>query len=154
MTEKSKEKILEYIKNNHLDYDGVFGELVDASKRSVDLRWQLILDFYSPLQTHTSKVMSKEEMLIHELFKQCKSFKKQRDELINDMQNVKRKAEAWIDLKKEMIEMYPVLVIDVETTSGECEKGMLYQLGKHLKRMDELDGTHEFQNLLSDLEEQ
>ncbi|WP_145437956.1 hypothetical protein [Staphylococcus hominis] len=80
------------------------------------------------------------------------SFRKQRDELINDMQHVKRKAEAWIDLKKEMIEMYPVLVIDVETTSGECEKGMLYQLGKHLKRMDELDGTKEFQNLLSDLE--
>lgn len=80
------------------------------------------------------------------------AYKKQRDELINDMQHVKRKAEAWIDLKKEMIEMYLVLVIDVETTSGECEKGMLYQLGKHLKRMDELDGTHEFQKLLSDLE--
>ena len=104
MTEKSKEKILEYIKNNHLDYDGVFGELVDASKRSVDLRWQLILDFYSPLQTHTSKVMSKEEMLIHELFKQCKSFKKQRDELINDMAEVKRKAEAWAELKDYVLD--------------------------------------------------
>lgn len=98
MTEKSKEKILEYIKNNHLDYDGVFGELVDASKRSVDLRWQLILDFYSPLQTHTSKVMSKEEMLIHELFKQCKSFKKQRDELINDIADIKRKAEVFDEI--------------------------------------------------------
>ena len=50
------------------------------------------------------------------------SFRKQRDELINDMAEVKRKAGAWIDLKKEMVEMYPVLVIDVETTSGECEK--------------------------------
>lgn len=84
--------------------------------------------------------------------KERDAYKKQRDELINDIAEVKRKAEAWIDLKKEMIEMYLVLVIDVETTSGECEKGMLYQLGKHLKRMDELDGTHEFQNLLSDLE--
>ena len=83
---------------------------------------------------------------------ECDSFRKQRDELINDMAEVKRKAGAWIDLKKEMVEMYPVLVIDVETTSGECEKGMLYQLGKHLRRMDELDGTHEFRNLLSDLE--
>ena len=80
------------------------------------------------------------------------AYKKQRDELINDMQHVKRKAEAWIDLKKEKTEMYPVLVIDVETTSGECEKGMLYQLGKHLRRMDELDGTNDFKNLLSDLE--
>lgn len=84
--------------------------------------------------------------------RECDSFRKQRDELINDMAEVKRKAGAWIDLKKEMVEMYPVLVIDVETTSGECEKGMLYQLGKHLRRMDELDGTHEFRNLLSDLE--
>ncbi|WP_422785045.1 hypothetical protein [Staphylococcus hominis] len=98
MAKTNKEKILEYIKNNHLDYDGVFGELVDASKSSVDLRWQLILDFYSPLQTHTSKVMSKEEMLIHELFKQCKSFKKQRDELINDMAEIKRKAEAFDEI--------------------------------------------------------
>lgn len=112
MTEKSKEKILEYIKNNHLDYDGVFGELVDASKRSVDLRWQLILDFYSPLQTHTSKVMSKEEMLIHELFKQCKSFKKQRDELINDMQNVKRKAEAFDEIRKIEKRCYYVQYIE------------------------------------------
>ncbi|MCG2467642.1 hypothetical protein K4P56_11865 [Staphylococcus epidermidis] len=68
------------------------------------------------------------------------------------MAEVKKKAEAWIDLKKEMVEMYPVLVIDVETTSGDFESGMLYQLGKHLRRMDELDGTHEFQKLLSDLE--
>lgn len=82
------------------------------------------------------------------------SLRKQRDELINGMAEVKRKAEAWIDLKKEMVEMYPVLVIDVETTSGECEKGMLYQLGKHLRRMDELDDTNDFKNLLNDLEEQ
>lgn len=80
------------------------------------------------------------------------AYKKQRDELINDMAETKRKVEAWVDLKKEMAEMYPVLVIDVKTTSGECEKGMLYQLGKHLRRMDELDGTQEFQNLLDDLE--
>ena len=80
------------------------------------------------------------------------SFRKQRDELINDMAEVKRKAEAWIDLKKEMAEMYPMLVNDVEITNGECEKGMLYQLGRHLRRMDELDGTNNFKNLLSDLE--
>lgn len=90
----------------------------------------------------------------HNLKQERNAYKKQRDELINDMAEVKRKVEAWIDLKKGMAEMYPVLVIDVKTTSGECEKGMLYQLGKHLRRMDELDGTQEFQNLLSDLEEQ
>lgn len=89
---------------------------------------------------------------IQQLKQERDSLLKQRDELINDMAEVKRKAEAWIDLKKEMAEMYPVLVIDVETTNGEWEKGMLYQLGKNLRRMDELDGTHEFRNLLSDLE--
>ncbi|WP_367122801.1 hypothetical protein V6D01_08900 [Staphylococcus capitis subsp. urealyticus] len=67
MTEKSKEKILEYIKNNDLDYDGVFGEVVDASEHSVDLRWHRATGFLSPLQNHTSKVMSKDEILIHEL---------------------------------------------------------------------------------------
>lgn len=89
---------------------------------------------------------------LYDTTKKCNDYKRQRDELINDMAETKRKAEAWIDLKKEMVEMYPVLVIDVETTSGDFESGMLYQLGKHLRRMDELDGTNEFQNLLSDLE--
>lgn len=90
--------------------------------------------------------------LVNDLISERESFRKQRDELINDMAETKRKAEAWIDLKKEMTEMYPVLIIDVETTNGDFESGMLYQLGKHLRRMDELDGTHEFQKLLSDLE--
>lgn len=117
MAEVTKERLLEFIRNNDLDLD-------ESYPRS---DWWKFRD-------------------------ERDAYKKQRDELINDMQHVKRKAEAWIDLKKEMIEMYLVLVIDVETTSGECEKGMLYQLGKHLKRMDELDGTNDFKNLLSDLE--
>lgn len=87
-----------------------------------------------------------------ELLSDIKALRLQADTYFEQWQDAKRKAEAWIDLKKEMAEMYPVLVIDVKTTSGECEKGMLYQLGKHLRRMDELDGTYEFQNLLNDLE--
>ena len=87
-----------------------------------------------------------------ELLSDIKALRLQADTYFEQWQDAKRKAEAWIDLKKEMVEMYPVLVNDVEITSGECEKGMLYQLGKHLRRMDEHDGTNEFQNLLSDLE--
>lgn len=87
-----------------------------------------------------------------ELLKDIKALRLQADTYFEQWQEAKRKAEAWIDLKKEMVEMYPVIVNDVEITSGECEKGMLYQLGKHLRRMDELDGTHEFRNLLDDLE--
>jgi len=37
--------------------------------------------------------------------KQRDEYKKQRDELINDMQNVKRKAEAWDKQKDELREM-------------------------------------------------
>lgn len=87
-----------------------------------------------------------------EVLKDIEALRLQSDTYFEQWQEAKKKAEAWIDLKKEMAEMYPVLVNDVEITNGECEKGMLYQLSKHLRRMDQLDGTHEFQNLLSDLE--
>ena len=108
----------------------------------------MTLEEYQDLEDKLSTLAIKN----HNLKSERDSFRKQRDELINDIEEVKRKAEAWIDLKKEMAEMYPVLVNDVEITNGECEKGMLYQLGKHLRRMDELDGTNDFKNLLSDLE--
>ena len=117
-------------------YNALLDDLEKLRERNVELERKL----------------DKEIKLSYEIEKNLYDTSKERDELINDMEKVKRKAEAWIDLKKEMVEMYPVLVNDVEITSGECEKGMLYQLGKHLRRMDELDGTHEFQNLLSDLE--
>ena len=117
-------------------YDALLDDLEKLRERDAELERKL----------------DKEIKLSYEIEKNLYDTSKERDELINDMADIKRKAEAWIDLKKEMIEMYPILVVDVETTSGECEKGMLYQLGKHLRRMDELDGTHEFQNLLSDLE--
>ena len=102
MAESDKEKILEYIKNNEdkLDYDGVFGEVMDTSEHSVYLTKRRALDIYSPTQLHTSKVMNKDELLIYELFKQCKSFKNQRDELINDMAETKRKAEAFDEIVK------------------------------------------------------
>ncbi|MGC7620462.1 hypothetical protein ACP2XG_11335 [Staphylococcus epidermidis] len=104
MTESDKEKILEYIKNNEdkLDYDGVFGEVMDTSEHSVYLTKRRALDIYSPTQLHTSKVMNKDELLIQELFKQCKSFKNQRDELINDMAEVKRKAEAFDEIVRSL----------------------------------------------------
>ncbi|MCH4482907.1 hypothetical protein MKR37_04160 [Staphylococcus haemolyticus] len=117
-------------------YDALLDDLERLRKCNIDLEEKL----------------NKEVKLSYEIEGNLYDVSKERDKIINDMADIKRKAEAWIDLKKEMIEMYPVLVIDVETTSGECEKGMLYQLGKHLRRMDELDGTNDFQILLNDLE--
>ncbi|MCI2869473.1 hypothetical protein FH115_07210 [Staphylococcus hominis] len=37
---------------------------------------------------------------LYEMTKKCIDYKKQRDELINDMQNVKRKAEAYDKIKE------------------------------------------------------
>lgn len=99
MAESDKEKILEYIKNNKnkLDYDGVFGEVMDTSEHSIYLTKRHALDIYSPTQLHTSKVMNK-DMLIHELFEQCKSYKKQLDGLIDDMVDVKKKVKAFDEI--------------------------------------------------------
>lgn len=126
---------------------------VTLSQKSYDA----LLDDLEKLRERNAELerkLDKEVKLSYEIEGNLYDVSKERDKIINDMAEVKRKAEAWIDLKKEMIEMYLVLVIDVETTSGECEKGMLYQLGKHLRRMDELDDTNDFKNLLNDLEEQ
>ncbi|BAE05679.1 MULTISPECIES: hypothetical protein [Staphylococcus] len=124
---------------------------VTLSQKSYDA----LLDDLEKLRERNAELerkLDKEVKLSYEIEGNLYDVSKERDKIINDMAEVKRKAEAWIDLKKEMAEMYPVLVNDVEITNGECEKGMLYQLGKHLRRMDELDGTNDFKNLLSDLE--
>ena len=42
---------------------------------------------------------------LYEMTKKCNDYKRQRDELINDMQNVKRKAEAFDEIK-EMIDWF------------------------------------------------
>ena len=70
------------------------------------------------------------------------SLLKQRDELINDMAETKRKAEAFDEIKKEKLHDYVARSI--------CS--VMYSLEFDLRKMDQLDGTHEFQKLLSDLE--
>ena len=59
---------------------------------------------------------------------------------------------AWIELKEEMLYQYPLILHMTKMADGKEDEGSLFQLEEYLKRMDELDGTHEFQNLLSDLE--
>ncbi|MCG2219150.1 hypothetical protein K4T96_02200 [Staphylococcus epidermidis] len=85
------------------------------------------------------------------------SYKKQRDELINDMAETKRKAEAWNKLKEERINDYKKYsnrleeVWEFDFISRPIEN-YLGEMEIILQRMDELDGKNEFQNLLSDLE--
>ncbi|WP_254064239.1 hypothetical protein [Staphylococcus hominis] len=87
------------------------------------------------------------------------AYKKQRDELTDDMAEVKRKAEAWDKLKEEKMNDYKRYSKKLEEAWGfdyitRPIENYLGEMEIILKRMDELDGTHEFQNLLSDLEEQ
>ncbi|EJD81234.1 hypothetical protein PZB81_08940 [Staphylococcus epidermidis] len=85
------------------------------------------------------------------------SLLKQRDELINDMAEVKKKAKAWNKLKEEKMNDYKQYSDKLEEVWGfdyisRPIENYLGEMEIILKRMDELDGTHEFQNLLSDLE--
>ena len=94
---------------------------------------------------------------LYETTKECIDYKKQRDELINDMAEVKRKAEAWDKLKKEKLNDYKQYSKKLEEAWGfdyitRPIENYLGEMELILKRMDQLDGTKEFQNLLSDLE--
>lgn len=122
MAEVTKEQLLEFIRNNELDLD-------ESYPRSDWWKFRNERD----------------------------SLRKQRDELINDMAETKRKAEAWNKLKEERINDYKKYsnrleeVWEFDFISRPIEN-YLGEMEIILQRMDELDGTHEFQNLLSDLE--
>ena len=76
-------------------------------------------------------------------------------EMADEVEEVYAKAKAWQTLKEESLKSYTKLVeksksADNDTTHLLLE-GVLISLGKKLIRMDELDGTHEFINLLEDM---
>ena len=81
--------------------------------------------------------------------KERDSYKQQRDELINDMAEVKRKAEAWDKQKDELREMV-VFGCNLEENTPSKYMNEAYKIV--FKKMCELDCTNDFQNLLSDLE--
>ncbi|MCH4482667.1 hypothetical protein MKR37_02915 [Staphylococcus haemolyticus] len=96
---------------------------------------------------------------LYEMAKEGNDYKRQRDELINDMAETKRKAEAWDKLKEEKMNDYKRYSKELEEAWGfdYITRPIENHLGEMeiiLQRMDQLDGTHEFRNLLSDLEEQ
>ena len=68
-----------------------------------------------------------------------------------ELEEVYAKAKAWQTLKEEMITEYPYLVRVWESTNGEGEHAEMCKANEILERMDELDGTHEFSNLLNDM---
>lgn len=128
MAEITKEQLLEFIRNKDLDLD-------ESYPRS---DWWKFRD-------------------------ERDSYKKQRDELINDMAETKRKAKAWEELKDKLNEDYIEQIRHInqysitdanDTWSSGWNMSAAQQLYTDLCLMDQLDRTNEFQNLLSDLEDE
>ncbi|PTJ53917.1 hypothetical protein [Mammaliicoccus sciuri] len=57
----------------------------------------------------------------------------------------------WHELKEELLAEYPFLERVWVSTSGEGEHAEMCKVNEILERMDELDGTYEFSNLLDDM---
>ncbi|MGX0001476.1 hypothetical protein [Staphylococcus cohnii] len=68
-----------------------------------------------------------------------------------ELKEVYRKAKAWEYLKEEMRSMF---VWGYDLPKGTLSKYMNEAYGIVFKSMCELDGTNEFSNLLSDLEDE
>lgn len=62
--------------------------------------------------------------------------------------------DAWQTLKEELLTEYPFLVRAWESTNGEGEHAEMSKANEILERMDGLDNTNEFSNLLSDMEDE
>lgn len=57
----------------------------------------------------------------------------------------------WHKLKEELLAEYPFLERVWESTNGEGEHAEMCKANEILERMDQLDGTNEFSNLLDDM---
>ncbi|MEB7816708.1 hypothetical protein [Mammaliicoccus sciuri] len=50
-----------------------------------------------------------------------------------------------------MLGEYPAVDHEADVSNGDAERGVLSAYEKVLKQMDQLDGTHEFSNILHDM---
>lgn len=76
------------------------------------------------------------------------------NERIKELKEVYRKAKAWDKLKEILIKEYPEVAHLADVSNGEEERGEMSKHEEVLEHMDKLDGTNEFSNLLSDLEDE
>ena len=58
---------------------------------------------------------------------------------------------AWQTLKEEILNEYPGAVNIQKYYAGSYEFAIVQKLEEIGEKMDELDGTHEFRNLLEDM---
>lgn len=73
------------------------------------------------------------------------------DEVLEELEEVYRKAKALEELKELLMEEYPEVAHLADVSNGDWERGLLVKHEDILYYMDKLDGTNEFSNLLSDL---
>src|SRR5699024_8191483 len=78
----------------------------------------------------------------------------EKKEILKELQEVYRKAKAWEKLKELLMEEYPEFAHLADVSNGDWERGLLVKHEDMLYYMDKLDGTNEFSNLLSDLEDE
>lgn len=69
------------------------------------------------------------------------------DQILEEIDDVYAKAKAWHKLKEEMKQDYIV----TKQVNDEMALRDLALLDDYLKRIDELDGTNEFSNLLDEM---
>ena len=62
--------------------------------------------------------------------------------------------DAWQELKDKLLSDYPTVEHLADVSNGDWERGELSKHEEVLEHMDFLDGTNEFSNLLSDLEDE
>lgn len=72
----------------------------------------------------------------------------------DEIKEVYRKAKAWDSLKELLMKEYPSVVHLADVSNGDDERGQMNKHEEVLEYMDKLDGTNEFSNLLSDLEDE
>lgn len=97
-------------------------------------------------EKHIKNTISTEAVFSHE--------KEKKQERVKELQEVYRKAKAWDALKELLIKEYPEVAHLADVSNGEGERGEMSKHGEILEHMDKLDGTNEFSNLLSDLEDE
>ena len=78
----------------------------------------------------------------------------EKKEILKELQEVYQKAKAWDSLKELLMKEYPSVVHLADLSNGDGERGELSKHEDILRHMDQLDGTNEFSNLLSDLEDE
>lgn len=85
--------------------------------------------------------------------KERDAYKKQRDELINDMQNVKRKAEAFDEIKRTLNKKIPKLKVLTEEYKLKWQReGSNWVLTDYYKQIGGLEQLTQVINFIEELE--